>query len=83
MKCSQRQDEPAIYQIGVKGILDPSWSKWFDDLTIIPQTNGETWLVGQVRDQAALHGLLVKVRDMGLILLSVERVDATPGKHNA
>ena len=68
-------DRQGIYQIGVKGVLDEQWSDWFGGLAIAPQASGETLLTGPVRDQAALHGLLAKVRDLGLPLLSVERVD--------
>ena len=67
-------DRPAIYEIRVKGILDSKWADWFGGLTIAPQPNGDTVLTGLVADQAALHGLLSKVRDLGLPLLSVERV---------
>ncbi len=68
--------EPSIYHIRVKGILDQKWSDWFDVFTITPQADDETLLVGPVPDQAALHGLLAKIRDLGLPLLSVKRVDA-------
>ena len=67
-------DEEALYQIKVRGHLDPSWSCWLHGLTIEPQDQGETLLTGPVRDQAALHGLLNKIRDLGLLLLSVERI---------
>ena len=67
-------DEEALYAIKVKGHLDQSWSGWLGDLTIEPQAHGETLLTGPVRDQAALHGLLNKIRDLGLLLLSVERI---------
>jgi hypothetical protein len=76
MKRILQHDGQAIYQIRVKGILDEQWSEWFDGLTIAPQACGETLLTGPVRDQAALHGLLARVRDIGLPLLSVKRVDA-------
>jgi hypothetical protein len=66
-------DKPGIYQIRVKGVLDEKWSDWFDGLTITPQDD-ETLLTGPVRDQAALHGLLARVRDLGLPLLSVKRM---------
>jgi hypothetical protein len=66
-------DKPGIYQIRVKGVLDEKWSNWFGGLTITPQDD-ETLLTGPVRDQAALHGLLAKVRDLGLPLLSVKRI---------
>lgn len=68
-------DEPAVYQIRVKGNLDRKWSDWFDGFTIVPQANDETLLTGPVVDQAALHGLLVKIRDLGLPLLLVKRVE--------
>jgi hypothetical protein len=67
-------DEPAIYQIRVKGSLDPKWSDWFNGLAFIPQANDETLLVGPVADQTALHGLLAIIRDLGLPLLMVKWV---------
>jgi hypothetical protein len=67
-------DRQGIYQIRVRGILDEKWSDWFDGFTISPQADDETLLAGPVTDQAALHGLLAKIRDLGLPLLSVERV---------
>jgi hypothetical protein len=63
-----------VYQIRVKGYLDSSWSDWFDGLTITLEANGETLLSGPVIDQAALHGLLKKVRDLGLPLLLVKQL---------
>lgn len=63
-----------IYEIRVKGELDPQWSPWFDGFTITPQAGGETCLVGRVADQPALHGLLAKIRDLGLTLVRVERI---------
>lgn len=63
-----------FYQITVKGHLDNRWANWFEGLTITREDNGETLLTGPVVDQAALHGLLRKVRDLGLPLLSVTRV---------
>jgi hypothetical protein len=66
-------DKQGVYQIRVKGNLDRKWSDWFDGLTIAPQAGDETLLVGPVSDQAALHGLLAKIRDLSLPLLSVER----------
>jgi hypothetical protein len=69
-------DKPTVYQVSVKGNLDETWSDWFDGFTITPQTGGETLLTGPVRDQTALHGLLSKIRDLGLPLLLVKRVEA-------
>lgn len=63
-----------FYQITVKGHLENRWVDWFDGLTITALDNGETLLTGPVVDQAALHGVLRKVRDLGLPLLSVTRV---------
>jgi len=68
-------DKPAVYQIRVKGNLDRKWSDWFDGFTISPQADDETSLTGPVDDQAALHGLLAKIRDLGLPLLLVKRME--------
>ena len=65
-----------VYRIRVRGHLDSSWSEWFDGLTISNEENGTTALVGAIADQAALHGLITKVRNLGLSLLLVERVEA-------
>jgi hypothetical protein len=68
---------PAIYQIKVKGHLADHWSDWFDGMQItIDAEEGETTLSGPVVDQAALHGLLIKIRDLGLPLLSLNRIEA-------
>lgn len=69
-------DKPGIYQIRVKGVLDRKWSDWFDGFTITPEANDETLLTGPVLDQATLHGLLGKIRDLGLPRLSVQRVES-------
>ena len=61
------------YQIRVQGHLDGDWSAWFDDLALSNLTNGEMVLAGDLPDQAALHGVLAKVRDLGLPLLAVRR----------
>jgi hypothetical protein len=67
--------EPVIYCIRVKGTLDPSWSHWFDGMRVEVTSRGETVLTGAVRDQSALHGLLGKIRDMGLPLILVKQID--------
>jgi hypothetical protein len=64
-----------LYQIQVEGNLDPGWSEWLDGMTITQAAGDVTLVSGPVRDQAALFGLLVKVRDMGLNLISVNRVE--------
>lgn len=62
-----------VYQIRIEGHLGCQWTDWFGGLTITREDNGETLLTGPVADQAALHGLLKKVRDLGMPLLSVNR----------
>jgi hypothetical protein len=64
-------NRPEIYQIRLKGHLDVEWTDWFEGLTITLEEDGSTLLTGPVVDQAALHGLLKKVRDLGLPLVSV------------
>jgi hypothetical protein len=66
--------EPTIYQIRVQGHLGTQWTDWFGGLTVTLEDNGETLLTGPVADQAALHGLLRRVRDLGIPLVSVVRV---------
>jgi hypothetical protein len=68
-------DTQGVYQIRVKGNLDRKWSDWFDGLTITSQANDETLLTGLVADQCALHGVLAKIRDLGLPLLSCQRLE--------
>ena len=70
--------QPMIYKIRLKGHLGRQWTDWFDHLIITLEDNGETLLTGPVADQAALHGLLKKVRDLGMPLLSV--VGVKPGQ---
>ena len=74
---------PTLYRIRVKGHLGQEWSEWFDNMAIILEDDGDTTLSGRVVDQAALHGLLVKVRDLGLELVSVERTEPTAQGDNA
>jgi len=64
-----------VYEIRLKGHLDDRWAEWFEGLTITLEEDGDTLLTGPVIDQAALHGLLKKVRDLGLPLLSVNTVE--------
>ena len=72
---ANKLDEPMVYQIRVKGHLGPRWAHWFGDMTITLEDNGDTLLSGPVVDQAALHGLLMKVRDLGMPLISAIRVE--------
>jgi len=73
--------EPMVYQIRIKGHLGPQWTDWFGGLSITLEDNEDTLLTGPVVDQAALHGLLRKVRDLGVPLISVNRVE--PGHADA
>ena len=68
-------DQPIVYQIRIKGHLSQQWANWFGEMTITLEEDGNTLLTGLVIDQAALFGLLKKVRDLGMPLLSVDRVD--------
>jgi len=80
MADTQNQPERIIYHIRLQGHLDSGWSDWFGGVTVTFKDDGTTLLIGEVIDQAALHGLLKKVRDLGLTLISVNRVN--PGKGN-
>ncbi len=71
---ADEQDEPVLYEIRIKGHLDDRWADWFAGLTLRRVDNGDTLLAGPVIDQAALHAVLRKVRDLGLPLLSVMHV---------
>ena len=73
--------EPSIYAIRLKGHLSDHWAEWFEGLSITLEEDGHTVLTGPVRDDAALHGLLKRVRDSGMPLLSVNRLD--PDQKNA
>ncbi len=64
-----------LYRIRVEGHLDPCWSDWLSGMTIQQEPGGVTVLSGPVRDQAALFGLLIRMRDMGLTLISVNRIE--------
>jgi hypothetical protein len=74
-------DQPVFYQIRLKGHLGQQWTEWFEGLTITREENGDTLLTGPVLDQSALHGILKKVRDLGMPLLSVNSIE--PGPANA
>lgn len=63
------------YEIRIKGHLDQSWADWFDGLTIVHEDNGDTLLTGSLVDQAALHGVLSRLRDLGVQLVSVNPLE--------
>jgi hypothetical protein len=72
---------PAHYELRIEGHLDEHWSAWFGGLTLIREHDGTTTLRGPVTDQAELHGLLAKVRDLGTTLISVKTIDAPTRRH--
>ena len=72
-----------VYEIRIQGHLDQHWSAWFDGLTISNESDGSTLLRGSLVDEAALHGVLIKVRDLALPLLALNRVAAMERKGNA
>lgn len=73
----QKASQPGVYQIRVAGHLNPQWTGWFGGMSITLLAEGDTLLTGPVADQAALYGLLRKVRNLGMPLLSVHRVEET------
>jgi hypothetical protein len=75
--ASQGRRAPTCYELRVLGHLDPHWSTWFTGLTLTQEDDGTSALRGMVTDQAELHGLLAKVRDLGATLLSVTSADTT------
>ena len=72
----EMQQPYEVYRIVVEGYLDHTWSDWFDGLTIVQTGAGETILSGPLADQSALHGVLIKVRDLGLPLVSLTRIES-------
>jgi hypothetical protein len=77
-KSERDRDQPKIFQIRIHGHLSQQWKNWFDGLTITLEEDGNTLLSGPVADQSALHGILKKIRDLGMPLLSVNFVDSDP-----
>ena len=76
------QCQPMVYQIRIKGHLGREWTDWFEGLTITLEEDGNTLLTGPVIDQAALHGLLKKVRDLGMPLVSVSPLEPDQADHS-
>ena len=81
MSQTAKRQAPTAYRLRVEGHLDQRWSAWFDDLTLTRESDGTTSLSGAVTDQAELHGLLMKIRDLGITLISVDVIDP-PDKGN-
>jgi hypothetical protein len=70
------------YQIRIQGHLDTGWALWFDGLTISHESDGSSVLSGEIADQAALHGVLGKIRDLGLTLIAVHPLEQRTGEDN-
>lgn len=80
LQTKRDPDAPLVYQIRLQGHLGAQWTAWFDGLTIALTANGDTLLTGPVVDQAALYGLLKKVRDLGMPLLAVTCIESDQTK---
>ena len=78
----EKHNQPQRYEIRIKGHLDDRWSDWFEGLAIRLEEDGDTLLTGPVVDQAALHGLLKRVRDLGMTLVSVNQVQSQETRQN-
>jgi hypothetical protein len=72
---TEDRDQPKLYEIRIKGHVDGRWADWFGSMTITLEDNGDTLLTGPLVDQAALHGLLRKVRDSGMTLISIQTIN--------
>ena len=79
--CGGNPVPPVAYRFRVGGLLDDRWAGWFSGLTLSREGDGSTTLHGPVPDQAALHGLLARIRDLGLTLISVEVVEQPDARH--
>jgi hypothetical protein len=78
--ASKNKNLTNSYQIILKGHLKPTWGNWFDGMQVLNLPNGQVKIYGPIKDQAMLHGLLIKIRDLGLPLISLNRVPAENGK---
>ncbi len=81
MKTKRRMNAPELYEIRVTGHLSKNWAARFEGMSMRHEPEGETVLSGML-DQAALHGVFVKIRDLGLYLISVNRVEATASSYS-
>jgi hypothetical protein len=80
-KPAAERGQSTVYRIRIQGHLGARWGGWFEHMTITFEANGITLLTGPIADQAALHGMLTKVRDLGLPLISISRVDLKQRAH--
>jgi len=78
----QQTNDQGTYRIVIKGIIGQKWSEWFDGFTITYPDNSHTSLIGKVRDQSALHGILTKIRDLSLTLISITEIEEALDKSN-
>ena len=78
MNSEIARGEPGAYEVRVGQHLDDRWAEWFGELTMTREPDGTTTMRGPVADQAALHGILIKIRDLGMVLLTVRAIDALP-----
>jgi hypothetical protein len=62
-----------VYEILIEGVLDSSWADWLDGIEVLPQKTGETILIGPVADQSALHGIINRLHNLGLVIISINR----------
>ena len=83
MKCIPQSPDNGLYQIRIRGNLDERWAGWFDDFALTWVDQNETMLTGKVKDQAVLHGILGRIRDLGLDLLLVKKVDYVCSRENS
>lgn len=71
--------QPGRYEIRIREQIDDKWLSWFDEYTITPTESGDTLLIGSISDQSALHGLLAKIRDLNLTIISINRIEKEEG----
>lgn len=81
MTIQRDPDEPGLYELRVNRHLDDHWAPWFGNVTLTRETDGTTTLRGLVPDQSALHGLLNKIRDLGMTLIAVRAIDDRTDKN--
>jgi hypothetical protein len=74
MTNGREYDKPAVYEIVFQGKLDSRWSQWFANLQITPQPGGNSLLTGPIADQSALYSVISRMRDLGIVLISVQRM---------